>query len=151
GNFTEDVGYDSHIRDWRMFQPRAGFAWNAHGGTNALVIRGGSGIFYGNTSSTQALEMEFFSHIYTNSYPNDGKPGFILDPTRGITAANYASGLVPLPAQSPSVIAHDFRFPHTWQTMLGFQKQLGAVMGVDADLVYQKGYNEEDERDANLF
>jgi hypothetical protein len=49
-------------------------------------------------------------------------------------------------------IAHDFEMPYTWQTALGFQKQLTSIMGFDVDLVFHKGYSEfSGPRDPNLF
>jgi hypothetical protein len=41
--------------------------------------------------------------------------------------------------------------PYTWQTSIGFQKQIGPDIGVDADLVYWKGYNEPRGIDYNQF
>jgi hypothetical protein len=41
--------------------------------------------------------------------------------------------------------------PYTWQTSIGFQKQLGPDIGVDADLIYWKGYNEPRAIDYNQF
>ena len=85
------------------------------------------------------------------SFKNDGLPGFIEDPTRGVTAADVLSGRVALPPQSPSVIAQGYQMPYTWQSMLGFQKQMNDVMGFDADLVYQRGYDEDTQVDPNVF
>jgi len=65
------------------------------------------------------------ARILVNSFPNDRQPGFIVDPTRGKTAQDFISGRYPLPAQNPRVIAHDYKMPYTWQSVLGFQKQLG--------------------------
>jgi len=140
--FSENVGYKSGLRDVNNLAPRLGFSVKA---TDDLVIRGGSGIFYGTTSSTQALEMQQFSpiKIRTNSYVNDRLPGFIQDTTRGAASINTT--------QSPTPIAHDFRFPFTVQSMIGIQKQLTAVMGFDADLVHWQGRNEDTQRDPNLF
>ena len=41
--------------------------------------------------------------------------------------------------------------PTTMTAMLGVQKQVGAVMAVDADLVYDRGWNMGSGRDPNLF
>jgi hypothetical protein len=41
--------------------------------------------------------------------------------------------------------------PYTWQSVVGFQKQITDVTGFDADLVHTKGYKEDSQRDANLF
>ena len=41
--------------------------------------------------------------------------------------------------------------PYSWQSSIGFQKQLGAVMGFDADLTYLDERNQVRGRDPNLF
>ena len=151
GLFTEDVGYRNDIRDTNNVAPRFGFTVRPTEGD--LVIRGGTGLFYGNDGANQAYDQQLFNgqKVIANSYTYDGRPGFILDPTRGITADDVLSGRVPLSPQSINVIGTSFQMPYTWQTILGFQKQLGEVTGFDADLIFQKGYNEDSQRDANLF
>ncbi len=57
---------------------------------------------------------------------------------------------MPLPAQSPRVIASDYQMPHTWQSSVGFQTQFGPRWGLEADLTHWKGYNFARQRDPNL-
>ena len=152
GLFTEDVGFKNGIRDYNNVAPRVGFSWNVLG-TGAFVIRGGSGIYYGLPTSELAFDHQMFNgqRILVNSYVNDGQPGFIADPTRGLTAADYFSGRVPLPPQAPWVIAHEYEMPYTFQNIIGFQRQLGERSAFDADLTYWHAYDMGHERDANLF
>jgi hypothetical protein len=89
--------------------------------------------------------------LLTSTFRNDGQPGFLLDPTRGVTGADVIEGRVPLPPQFLAVFAHDYELPTTSTTMVGFQKQVGAVVAVDADLVYVRGWNMGSGRDPNLF
>jgi hypothetical protein len=147
-----DVLYRSDMRDTNNVAPRAGFTWNVTGNSD-LVIRGGSGLYYSINDSNTTFSQQSFNgeRIIVNSFPNDGLPGFIQDPTRGRTPEDYLSGRFPLPAQGPRVIAHDYQMPKTWQSILGFQKQLGEVMAVDADLTHWKAYNQGRQRDPNLF
>lgn len=144
GLFTENVGFRNTIRDVNNVAPRVGFSLKANR-TGDLIIRGGTGMFFGNSSSTQAIEQVQFSgaKVLTDTYVNTGRADFITNPTGGA-----APGRSP---QSPAPIAHDFVQPFAWQSMLGFQKQLGAVFAVDADLVYWRGYDEDSQRDPNLF
>ncbi len=86
-----------------------------------------------------------------NSFPNDGLPGFIADPTRGVTAEDLFAGRFPLPPQSPRVLAHDYKMPYTWQSIIGFQMQLRELWGFEADITHWKGYNFARMRDPNLF
>jgi hypothetical protein len=149
---AQDYGYKSNIRDLNNVAPRVGFAWNVNS-TNDFVIRGGTGVFYGTQGGNQAVDAQLFGgqNIVVASFQNDGKPGFVQDPTRGATLADVLSGKIPLPPQTISVIKQGYQMPSTWQSMLGFQKQLTPVMGFDGDLVYYKGYHEDEQLDPNVF
>jgi hypothetical protein len=144
--------FRSDNRDLNNFAPRFGFAYDV-GGRGDLVIRGGSGVFYTISSSNVTFSQQSFNteRILVNSYPNDRLPGFLDDPTRGVTPDDVLNGRVPLPPQSPRVIASNYVMPYTWQSSIGFQKQLGPDIGVDADLIYWKGYNEPRSIDYNQF
>ena len=85
------------------------------------------------------------------TFLNDGLPGFVENPTRGVTAAQVLAGQVPPQPQTPMIIAHDFQMPYAWQNMIGFQKQLTEFTGFDADLVEYIGRDLDSQRDPNLF
>ncbi len=110
-------------------------------------------MYYSIPDSNTTFSIQSFNgeRILVNSFPNDGRPGFIADPTRGVTQDDILAGRVPLPAQGPRVIAHDYQMPSTWQSIVGFQKQIGSQLGVEADLTHWKGYNFARQRDPNLF
>ena len=91
------------------------------------------------------------SGFSSNSFPYDNLPGFVQDPARGRTPEDFLSGRYPLPPQSPRVIAHDYRMPYTWQSVLGAQGQIGDLWGLEADFTQWKGYNFARQRDPNLF
>jgi hypothetical protein len=134
--------------DHNNVAPRVGFAWNVTG-TNEFVIRGGSGIFYATPVTNVTLSPQSFgNHLKVNTFLNDGLPGFIANPTRNFTAEQIANGASP---QLPRAIAWGYQMPFGWQSTIGFQRQLSAVMGVDADLTYLHEYNVERGRDPNLF
>ncbi|MBI3261514.1 MAG: TonB-dependent receptor [Acidobacteria bacterium] len=136
------------IHDNNNVAPRVGFAWDVSGKQD-LVIRGGSGRYYGDVISNVTFSQQSFGNrIIVNSFNNDRQPGWFLNPTRGFTAEQVRSGAVP---QAPRVIAHDFELPFTWQTAVGFQKQLTSSMGFEADLTHWRLYNGERGRDINLF
>jgi len=147
-----DLLYPNNLRDIGSVAPRGGFTWNI-GGNGTWVIRGGSGLYYSIPDSNTTFSIQSFNgeRILVNSFPNDGRPGFLLDPTRGVTQADIVAGRVPLPAQGPRVIAHDYQMPSTWQSIVGFQGQLGPQLGIEADLTHWKGYNFARQRDPNLF
>jgi hypothetical protein len=152
GLFTENVGYRNNIKDWNNWGPRGGFNYDVRG-EGRLAIRGGSGLYYGRPThnDTFSVQLQNGQRLLTSTFPNDGRPGFLLNPTRGVTSQDVLEGRVPLPPQFLAVFAHDYQLPTLSSTMVGFQKQVGAVMAVDADLVYDRGWNLGSGRDPNLF
>jgi hypothetical protein len=145
-----DFGYKTGIRDVNDVAARAGFAYNV-GGRNDLVIRGGSGLYYNTPVSNVTYSHQFYSRAVAASFLPDGRPGFMENPTRGATADDYLSGRVPLPRQAGRIISPSFEMPYTWQSSVGFQKQLGPAMAIESDLTHWKWYNDTRTRDVNLF
>jgi hypothetical protein len=144
-----DYGYKTDIRDWKNVAPRAGFTYNVGGG-NDLVIRGGSGIYFASPVSNVTFSPQFYSQLISATFANDGRANFITNPTNGVTAAQIFSGQVPTPAQTVRTIAPDFKNPYTWQSSIGFQKQINAVTGFDVDLTHWTEYRDTRTIDANL-
>ncbi len=44
-------------------------------------------------------------------------------------ADQFFAGTAAVPAQSPRIISPDYKNPYTWQSSIGFQKQLNSVTG----------------------
>jgi hypothetical protein len=147
---VEDFGYRK-VRDLLNLAPRAGFNWTPTA-SGDFVIHGGSGLYF-STMSEQPVDQQLYNgqNVIANTYTNDLQPGFIADPTRGVTAQQVLSGAVPLQPQAIYVIDQKMRMPYAWQNMIGFQKQLTNLMGVDADLIEYTGRREDSQRDPNLF
>jgi hypothetical protein len=152
GLFTENVGYRNNIRDWNNWSPRVGFNYDVRG-DGRLAIRGGTGLYYGRPTHnhTFTVQLQNGQRMLSGTFPNDGQPGFVVNPTRGVTSQDVVDGRIPLPPQNLEVFARDYQLPTMSTTMVGFQKQVGAVMAVDADLVYDRGWNMGSGRDPNLF
>jgi hypothetical protein len=146
---TNDYGYKRDIHDWRNIAPRAGFTYNV-GGRNSLVIRGGSGLYYASPVSNVTFSPGVYSNLITATFANDGRSDFISRPTNGVPADAFLNGTAPVPAQSPRVIVDGFRAPYTWQSSIGFQKQLSAAMGIEADLTHYTEFHDTRSIDANL-
>jgi hypothetical protein len=146
---TGDFGFSNKVRDLRDAAPRVGIAWNPR---SDLVIHGGTGLYFAGVSE-QSTDQQLFNgqDFITMTFLNDGKPGFVANPTRGITTAQVLAGQVPLVAQTPMIIAHDFSMPYAWQSAIGFQKQLNQFTGFDVDLVEYLGRDLDSQRDPNLF
>jgi hypothetical protein len=147
-----DAGYKNGVRDLNNVSPRFGFTYNV-GGANDLVIRGGSGIYYGTSTSELAFGHQLFNgqRVLAAEVPNDRQPGFILNPFRGVTREDIVEGRVPLPPQALTIIADDYEAAGLWQSMVGMQKQFGAAIGIDADLLFYRGFDQSQHYDPNLF
>jgi hypothetical protein len=153
-----DIGYKNGIRDTNNIAPRGGFSWNVTG-SNDFVIRAGSGLFYAVPNSELPFQFQLFNgqRIIVNSFFPDGKPNFVsLDPLtgpqRGVPGDAFVTGKAPLTPQNLlGVISSKLQLPATWQSVIGFQKQLGQTIGIDADLTYYRGYWFGRGRDPNLF
>jgi hypothetical protein len=152
GLFTENVGYRPDRVDPNNIAPRVGFSYDVSG-QGRLVFRGGTGLFYTDNTGIFQLFQQLNNgfRAIQSEYRNDGLPGFFEDPTRGVTPEMVLSGQVPLPPQAINVMNTNLVMPYTWQSTVGFQKQLTDVMAFDADLIYWRTYDEDQVRDPNLF
>jgi hypothetical protein len=146
---TNDYGYKSGIRDWKNIAPRAGFTYNVGGG-NSFVVRGGTGLYFASPVSNVTFSPQFYSQLVSATFVNDGRSDFITNPTNGVTADQIFSGQVKTPAQTVRTIAPDFKAPYTWQSSIGFQKQINAITGFDVDLTHWTEYRDTRTIDANL-
>ena len=143
-----DFGYKKGMRDNLNIAPRGGFTWNVNG-NNDLVIRGGTGLYFAYLQTQYTYSPQLYSRMITASFNNDGRPGFITDPTRGIST--YEQAKAAAPPQAARIITPNFRNPYTWQSSIGFQKQLNSVTGFEADLVHYNLYRDTRSIDPNLF
>lgn len=150
GVVSGDFGYKDNIRDWKDFAPRVGFTWNV-GGRNDLAIRGGSGLYFASPVSNVSYSPKVYSNLLTANFANDGRADFISNPTNGATADDFFSGRRAAPVQSPRVIVGDFKTPYSWQSSIGFQKQVSSALGIDVDLTHLREYRDTRTFDPNLF
>jgi hypothetical protein len=154
GMQTGDFGYKTGMHDHRDFAPRGGFALQM---APSFVVRGGTGLYFALPYSNLSYSQQVFSQVITGSFTpakNDLCPDgsvFIINPTCGVTADQLFSGSVPTPAQSPRIISPDYKNPYTWQSSIGFQKQLNSVTAVEADLTHYNEYRDGRSYDPNLF
>lgn len=143
-----DFGYSKDIRDLGNVAPRGGFVWNV-GADNDFVVRGGSGLYYTLPQTMYTYSPQLFSQMITASFVNDGRPGFLTDPTRGVTTFDQAAAAAP--PQAARIFSRDFKNAFTWQSSIGFQKQLNAATGIEADLVHYTMYRDMRTIDPNLY
>jgi hypothetical protein len=154
GVATGDFGYKTGMHDHRDVAPRVGFVYQV---APSFVIRGGSGLYYTLPFSNLSYSQQVFSETITGSF-TPSKTGtcasgslFITNPTCGATSDQFFSGALALPAQSPRIISPDYKNPYTWQSSIGFQKQINAVTGIEADLTHYNEYRDGRSHDPNLF
>ena len=103
--------------------PRAGFTWNV-GGANDLVDPRRQRTLLRPIFERSPTARSSTASMITASFVNDGTPGFVADPARGVTTYDQAAAAAP--PQAARIITPDFRNPYTWQSSIGFQKQMNA-------------------------
>jgi hypothetical protein len=145
GNF----GYQTGVRDLDNIAPRVGFAYNV-GGNNDLVIRGGTGLYYNFPVSNVTYRQQFYNNAIAAVFLPTGT-NFLQDPLAGVTPEDYLSGAVPVPPQETTIISPGYTDPYGWQTSIGFQKQIGPLMGFDVDYTSLHERDMVRSRDVNLF
>jgi hypothetical protein len=149
-----DFGYKDNIRDNTNIAPRAGFTYNV-GGKNDFVVRGGTGLYYTTPVSNMTFSPQIYSQMVTAAFlpPASGfcadGSAFITNPSCGVTT--YQQAKTAAPPQSPRIISPDYKNPYTWQSSIGFQKQINAVTGFEADLTHFNQYHDTRTIDPNLF
>ena len=152
--------------DTTNFQPRVGFAYQINDKT---VVRGGSGLYYGDAIGADQSFATGNPQIVVISFTNDGRADFAANPTNGRPLPNYEQAQAALCSGNPAVfnawkatnyagtapcLTRDLQefvappefvhLPKTFQTSVGVQRQIGSVSAVTADYVYSKGSQEKD-------
>ena len=114
------------------------------------MIRGGSGLYLRLAGLERDVQPAALQPAGVGAVsPNDGRADFITNPTNGLTTDQIFSGNVKLPPQVVRTINQGFRSPYTWQSSIGFQKQINDVTGFDVDLTHYNEYRDTRTIDAN--
>ena len=116
--------------DKNNFAPRFGFAW-APGGSTSQAIYGGTGLYYdqiilnivGNARFTPPKVVGLL--INTPAWP---------DPTAGGTAT--------APEPTVSIIDPDLTTPYSWNSQIGYRRELTRDLGLDVSFVYKRAYDQ---------
>jgi hypothetical protein len=159
GAFANDVSFPpfqlaGRPADKTNFQPRLGFAYKLNDET---VVRGGTGLYYGDALGADQSFATGNPQIAVISYANDGRADFAANPTNGQPLPTYAQAITRFcyaDNNAPGCLIRDLQefvgppdvvhLPRTFQSSLGFQRQFGAATAVTADYVYSKGDHEKD-------
>ena len=137
--------------DTNNLQPRLGFAWQV---TDRTVVRGGAGKYYADILTNLQMWTYGNETIASVEVNNDGRPDFPSNPFNGprpTTAQAFANfcdvnnrpgcltrGLQELAPPPP----YD-QVQNSWQTSIGFQRQIGSVAALEMDYVYNGSRNEK--------
>jgi hypothetical protein len=159
GAFANDVSFPpfqaaGRPADKTNFQPRLGFAYKVNDDT---VVRGGSGLYYGDALGADQSFATGNPQIAVISYANDGRPDFAANPTNGGLLPTYAQAITRFcyaNNNAPGCLIRDLQefvgppefvqLPRTFQSSIGVQRQFDASTAVTADYVYSKGSHEKD-------
>jgi hypothetical protein len=157
GIFANDISFPpfqdaGRPDDLNNFQPRLGFAWRLNDRT---VVRGGTGIYYGDAFADAGSAIGN-TQISLIRYENDGRPDFAANPTNGrplptydevaamSCAANNVPGCIRRDVREFTALPEYIELPRTFQTSIGFQRQIGNLMAIEVDYVYSQGRFEKD-------
>ncbi|OFW04696.1 MAG: hypothetical protein A3I61_12245 [Acidobacteria bacterium RIFCSPLOWO2_02_FULL_68_18] len=139
--------------DTNNMQPRVGFVYRL---TDRSVVRGGSGLYF---AVPLSVETYWMAHAVQNSViqiTNDGRSNFAADPLNGqplptleqarprFCHVRNVPGCLRETVQELAVPEYTIDLARTWQTSIGYQRQIGETMSVEADYVYSQGRNEKD-------
>jgi hypothetical protein len=158
GIFANDISFPPFQEagrpdDYNNVQPRIGFVYRLNDRT---VIRGGSGLYYGDAMYS---DQSSIGNTQTAAvrYENDGRPDFTANPTNGRPLPTYDEAIAlncDVNNNAPGCLIRDVReftavpeyieLPRSWQTSIGFQRQFGNTMSIEADYVYSQGRFEKD-------
>jgi len=171
GVFANDVAFPpfqaaGRPDDTTNLQPRFGFAYKLN---DLTVIRGGSGIYYGDAIGADFSFATGNAQVAVIQYNNDGRPDFAANPTNGQPLPTYEQSLTQFCSGNAAAFelwrSRNFTgaqpcltravqefvgppdyiyLPRTWQSSIGLQRQFGSTMAVEADYVYSKGTGEKD-------
>ena len=139
--------------DTNNIQPRLGFAYQLN---DMTVLRGGTGIYYGDALSADANWMYGNTQIATIQISNDGRADFATNPFNGEAVPNYdeaqtrfchvngnAPGCLIAAAQELAPPAEFTRVAQSWQSSIGVQRQLRSDMAFEVDYVFNRARQEK--------
>jgi hypothetical protein len=137
--------------DTNNIQPRLGFAWSLDDRT---VVRGGVGRYYADILTNLHMWTYGNESIASVEVVNDGRPDFVTNPFNGpkptpeqafanFCDVNLRRGCLVRGLQELAPPPPYDKVQNSWQTSIGFQRQLGEATAVEVDYVYNGSRNEK--------
>jgi len=144
--------------DTNNFGPRLGFAYSL---TDRTVMRGGSGLYYGDVLNNISSRTESWTQLAGIEVLNDRRADFVTNPFNGpIPTFEQAYATYYCATRNvPGCLRRNINqmadpqgvIPYSYQTSIGLQRQLGTAIAVEADYAYTGGRREyHGSRQANL-
>jgi hypothetical protein len=147
GAYAEDLALQPFLsagrgNDTDNVAPRVGFAYALNDRT---VVRGGAGKFYADPGSWLAYWTTLSVNALHPQVLNDGRPDFAANPFNGpiptfdqvaatLCTVNNQPGCL---RRSVNTMANNYNeIPYSWQSSIGFERQLASDMAVEADYVF---------------
>jgi len=143
--------------DLNNIQPRVGLAYSLDDRT---VLRGGYGLYYTQLENDAAHQPTLNAQTIIPEVRNDGRADFAMNPFNGPTPTHAqvsstlcSSALVPgcirrVIAQEIPTPGYQISYAH--MASVGFQRQVGEVMAVEANYVYTGSRAEEASYNMNM-
>ena len=138
--------------DSRDFSPRVGFAWDI-GGRGRHVLRGGYGLYFGQTFLNiplfmiQQINPTIFVSVFSISSSGPGDASADIVPGTGIKLSNWRFGVDPLPTIPPPptqlpagstgrIMDPSYRNPYSQQWNLGYSFQFNNYSVLEFDFTH---------------
>ncbi|MCG3163797.1 MAG: hypothetical protein JMDDDDMK_05248 [Acidobacteria bacterium] len=138
--------------DGRGVSPRIGFAYDI-AGDGKHVVRGGYGIYYGQTFLNiplfmiQQINPTLFAGVFSITSAGPGDAGADIVPGTNIKLSNYRFGVDPLPTIPPAqtqlaagnvgrLMDPDYRNPYTQQWNIGYAYQLTSTSVIEVEYTH---------------
>ncbi len=135
-------------QDLNNFGPRLGAAFSS--ADHRTVIRGGWGVYFMGPKDQWAHHTPVNAELLrVPTIVNDGRGNFAIDPFNGRKPTYDEARLIPQDTVG-WVVSTTARTPFSYQTSLGFQRQIGESMSIQADYVWTAGRNEQYLQNVNL-
>lgn len=127
--------------DTNNFSPRLGVAYSLDQNT---VLRGGYGKYFAEVGVQFVVNPIRATHQIEPLLVNDGRPDFAANPFNGPAPRTYEEALrLPRLRRSGQQLgSSDLQFPYSHQASIGFQRQLGVMMALQADYVFSGARHE---------
>ena len=132
--------------DTNNIGPRAGFVYSLNDRT---VLRGGTGMYVGDTPSQTAHWTVAWSRIANTEALYDGRSNFASNPFNG-PPPSFQQIIATSRRDVSNFAAPDLQVPYSYQTSVGVQRQLGPLMAFEADYVWMASRAELYTRNVNL-